>query len=350
MNRNLDWCRSWYVFYKCLLEKRRRQEAGALPVAKLLKLYRDGFFPNKQEMYLFARYDRSLYVSDQQILMTSHINGEQAEVLDDKVLFRLAMGRFVRVPNNFAFVHKGLLIPFDPGIKGSSDVKDLLVREKRLIAKPTRGLGGKGVNLLEYNGKDFLANGRKRSWSDLIEGLLTAGDLIICEYVRQGEFANLLYPHTVNTIRMLSLRDPEAKASFIAAAAFRVGCSRSLPVDNISAGGIVCGIDLDRGQLERAATGFFGNGRFQWLEEHPDTGMRLQGLILHGWEDICQKIRAAADNFPCLPYIAWDVALGEDDIIAIEANSWTDVSIFQIYRPLLLDKRIAAFFAWHHIV
>lgn len=333
-----------------MLEKRRRRESKALPFGKFLQLCRYGFFPSKDELYRFTRYDRALYVTDQQMLMTAYINGQHAIVLNDKVLFAHAVGPFVHVPKNFAFVDKRCLISLVPEIKDWSDIKALLIREKLLIVKPICGLGGKGIQLLHYDGRDFLSNGRKRPWREMINELSTAGDVIICEYIRQGEFANRLYPHTVNTIRMLSMRHPESNTSFIAAAAFRIGCSRSLPVDNLSAGGLVCDIDMASGRLGKAATGFFCYGRFHWLEMHPDTGLRMEGLVIVGWDRFCRKIEEVANQFPYLPYIAWDVALGYDEIVVIEGNAWTDVSIFQIYRPLLLNDRIGAFLKYYHII
>jgi hypothetical protein len=231
-----------------------------------------------------------------------------------------------------------------------TDVKKFLKRKKSLIAKPTRGLGGKGIVHLQFDQDGFAFNGRKKKWRQIAHRLATAGDIIVCEYVRQGSFASGLYSHTVNTIRMLSMRNPESGRAFIAAAVFRIGCSRSLPVDNISSGGIVCDIDPDRGCLGRAATGFYDQGPFRWIDKHPDTGIRMKGLNIEGWPGICSQIEVLADKFPRLPYIAWDVALGDNDIIVIEGNAWSDVSLFQIYRPLLLNDRIDAFLKHHHVL
>ena len=350
MNQALNWCRSWYVFYKCLLEKRRREEARRIALGAYLRLCLDGFFPNKWELYQFHQNRREKYVTDQQMLRTAYIDGEQTVLVNDKVIFELAMGKFVRIPHNFAFFNNGHLISLDPEINNLSDLKGLLERDKNLIAKPTYGLGGKGIIHLQHDENGFTSNGRKKNWHQIVTLLLNSGDVIVCEYVRQGVFANRLYPQTVNTIRMLSMRDPESGRAFIAAAAFRIGSLRSLPVDNISAGGIVCGIDLVEGRLGRAATGFFDQGPFRWIDKHPDTGLRLQGLTIPMWKSVCKQIEALADKFPRMPYVAWDVALGNDDIVVIEGNAWSDVSIFQINRPLLMDDRIVAFLKHHRII
>ena len=349
MSRFLDWCKSWYVFYKCLLEKRRREEARNLTLAAYLRLCRDGFFPNKCALYNFKKYPRGKYITDQQMLRTAYINGEETVVLENKVLFEFAVGRFVPVPPNYFIFDKGHFISLDPDIKDMVGVKNFLKYKKSLIVKPTYGLGGKGIIHLQYDQNGFLSNGGRTSWRQIAQSLLTSGDIIVSEYIRQGAFANWLYPHTVNTIRMLSMRNPESGRVFIAAAVFRIGCSQSLPVDNISRGGIVCDIDLDKGCLGRAATGFYDRGPFRWIDKHPDTGLQMQGLIIDGWDRICVQIEVLADKFPRLPYIAWDVALGDDDIIVIEGNGWSDVSLFQIYRPLLLDDRINAFLKQYHV-
>jgi hypothetical protein len=260
------------------------------------------------------------------------------------------MGSFVHVPKNYAFVDKGRFISLDSKIEELGDIKELIVRDKYLIAKPTNGVGGQGIELLHYNGKDFSSNGHKKDWHEISKALLMSGDVIICEYIRQNEFANYFYPHTVNTIRMLSMRDLESETAFIAAAAFRIGSSLSSPVDNLSAGGIVCDIDLVSGRLGKAAKGFYRSRSIQWVEKHPDSGARFAGHTIAGWSQICKTIQGVADKFPQLPYVAWDVAMGKDDIVVIEGNAWSDVALFQIYRPLLLDKRIESFLKQHKII
>jgi len=332
------------------LDKRRRQEARKLKAGTYLKLCRAGFFPNKNELYHFSRFEKKDYITDQQMLMTSYIDREYANVLNNKVLFELAMGPFVHVPHNFAFIHQGIFISLDSKVHEFSDIRDILLRNKYLIVKPTNGVSGQGITLLHYNGEGFLANGHQKRWSDILKNILASDDVLICEYVQQSEFGKTFFPHTVNTVRMLTMRNPESRTSFIAAAALRIGGSCSIPVDNISAGGLVCGIDLKSGCLQKAATGFFGNGTFRWIEKHPDTGLRLEGITLEGWDIMCKKIQETADKFPYLPYIAWDVAMGQNGIVVIEGNTWSDVSIFQIYRPMLLDSRVRSFLKYHRII
>jgi hypothetical protein len=79
---------------------------------------------------------------------------------------------------------------------------------------------------------------------------------------------------------MLSSRYTKSNAAFFAAAVFCIGSSRSLPVNNLSAGGFVCDIDMASGRLGKAATGFFGNGLFHWLEMHPETGFSRKVSLL----------------------------------------------------------------------
>jgi hypothetical protein len=54
---------------------------------------------------------------------------------------------------------------------------------------------------------------------------------------------------------------------------------------------------------------------------------------------------------PYLDYAAWDVCHAEDGgLIAVEGNSTSDVAVFQVHRPLLLDERAVAFYRHNHII
>ena len=342
--------RAWYTFASCLFEKRRLHEAKRLPRLKYISNTLKGFFPNKPLMYEFNKYRHSDYINDQQMLKTLCINEEHEIILKDKLLFEYCMGKFVKVPKIYALIKNNSIVPIDSNTISIYSIQDLVNQKEKIVIKPVDGLGGKGVNILQLDKNSYLLNGQEWEWDDIAKRIMNSDGIIICEHIQQNLFASSLYPHTLNTIRMLSIHDVESGEPHIAAAALRVGCSRSYPVDNLSSGGIVCDIDPAKGTLGRAATGFLGHGHFQWVQSHPDTEVRFEGLHLEGWDDICDTITSVAHKFPQLPYIAWDVALGEDGIVVIEGNSWTDVSLFQIFRPLLLNQKVASFFRYHHIV
>lgn len=111
-----------------------------MPLAIWLNLCRNGFFPNKQQLYQLDKNDRKLFMSDKQMLMSAKIDGEYSIILNDKVLFELVMQPFVSVPHNFTLIHQGRLIWLDNELGSAPSLSSLIRKRKKLIAKPTYGM------------------------------------------------------------------------------------------------------------------------------------------------------------------------------------------------------------------
>ena len=61
-------------------------------------------------------------------------------------------------------------------------------------------------------------------------------------------------------------------------------------IDNASAGGVVCGVDLRTGKVN--SKGFDKEGAL--FDCHPDTGVRFEDLSMPDWEDAMQLVKQAA--------------------------------------------------------
>jgi len=314
------------------------REVMRLPPRAWLDPRRRGFSPFH---YRFWRIDRSgpdQFLNDRQVRNTAKIDGPYGVVLDDKVLFELVMQRYVRVPRNFARLQRGRLIWLDGGTPPDRSLHSLLQERKKLVVKPVDQNGGRGVRLLEYR--------KGLSPQDLLSG---SEDVIISEHIEQGAYSSSLYPGSVNTVRMLTLRDRADQSSFVAMAVQRIGCAQSAPVDNVSRGGLSCAVDLETGQLGKVIK-YKSDDPFQFHDRHPDTGKSFEGVVVPDWRGICSKMIELADKFPMLPYVAWDVALLDDDIVVIEGNSWTGLGTLQRERPLLADPRVRRFYEAYGIL
>ena len=88
----------------------------------------------------------------------------------------------------------------------------------------------------------------------------------------QHEAVSAIYPHSVNTVRVLTCVDADRRP-VVLAALLRLGTGRR-HVDNASAGGIFVGIDLATGRLRREAKQFFQFGG----QVHA-----VPGLTSHWW-------------------------------------------------------------------
>ena len=343
-------CRNWLLFLKWHISRNRLRPLKSLPLRTSIALFRKGFFPGRYSLYHLDKNDWKSFMNDRQMLASSTIDGEYGIILTDKLLFELVMRKFTCVPQNFILIRNGKQVWLDDTPERDRDLFQLVRQQKKVVLKPVNAQGGKGVRVLEFQDGCYLQNGQPINKEALKKTFLKSADIIVSEYVRQGAFANKLYPETVNTIRVLTMLEPESQRPFIGAAALRIGCARSVPVDNVSSGGMSCNIELKTGRLGKAVFGSHKGNHFRYLDRHPETKVILEDQIIPDWNRICEEVLALAAKFPILPYIAWDVAIRDGGITIIEGNTWSDVYIFQTDRPLLADPRVRRFFKHHNIL
>jgi hypothetical protein len=340
----------WFARSFFSIRMRRSPNRKAASLLRQLSLGLRGFYPERHAFYELDKNDRRLYVSDLQMARSSFINRQYRPMLDNKVLFEVIVGRYAEVPASLVLVRNGQ--PFWLGAlpEESRTLPELIRKQRAVMAKPVIGNGGRGVQLLEFKDGGFQRNGVQIDESKLSWSLLGACDTLVSVYVRQGSFANGLYPKSVNTIRVLTMLDPDTQSPFIADAVIRVGCNKSAPVDNVSSGGFVCNIEPDSGRLSNAVAGFYLDGPVRRIECHPDTGMVFADQVIPDWESIREQVVILAAKFPMLPYIAWDLAILDEGISIIEANSWSELGSIQMGKPLLADPRVRKFFEHHKVL
>ena len=303
-----------------------------------------GFMLNKADLYPFTKFDWRLFLSDRQVLRTSLINGDFNQFLEDKLLFDEAIKDRAPVPKVFGYKDNANLHWYD----GSpQDLEELIRTEKKIIVKPIDGNGGKGIYTLESREDSLLKNERPTTMAEIESEVMQSGKVMFCKYLEQGAFANSLYSRTVNTVRMLTMLDPDDGEAFIASACLRVGRLKSFPVDNISSGGLFCTINKETGRLGKATT---FRSPIRWFDKHPNTGVVFQEQCIPQWDKVCREVLELAATFPDMPHIAWDIALLDDEISIIEANGWSHGALFQVETPLLMDPKVLNFYQHHGVI
>ena len=122
----------------------------------------------------------------------------------------------------------------------------------------------------------------------------------------------------------------ETKAQFIGAVQ-RVGCNASIPVDNLSRGGMAISINSDTGELgygriERGESEIVGRP----LSEHPDTQSKFYGRKVPNWDKIVAELLELTNKLPYLNFVAWDILLTDEGMCVIEGNASSGVGLFQM--------------------
>lgn len=192
----------------------------------------------------------------------------------------------------------------------------------RVISKPTAACCGQGIEILCKADFPDLRN--------MYDHLISTQSGLIEEVIVQHPDISAIYPHSVNTYRIVTvLHNGQANVVY---AFIRIGNGGRF-VDNINAGGMAAPIDLDTGIIRYAAFDKDSN----YYDVHPYTGHPIVGSQLPYWKESLEMCLAAAHVTPELGYIGWDIAVTRDGPQLIEGNEFPGHDILQM-PPHVPDK------------
>ncbi len=210
------------------------------------------------------------------------------DTLQPKVIARKVGGSFEDAHYNFISI---------------DEVVMLCEEYEKVIIKISLGSsGGHGIQFWQ-----------KSSNLPLKEILVSAGPIVIQEVINQHEQLSRLHPDSINTIRIMTLTEEDRVLPLSSIVRMGVGQSK---VDNVSSGGIACGINPD-GSLKHFA--YDGLGRR--YDRHPQ-GARFEESCIpnyHKCIEICKRLAPRIVRFSRL--VSWDFAIDmEGNPVLIEAN------------------------------
>lgn len=137
---------------------------------------------------------------------------------------------------------------------------------------------------------------------------------LIESYLEQHPAYAVFNPSSVNTLRIWVKRAGQRTDACLAY--LRIGRA-GMRVDNNAAGGIVVPVDLDTGRLSE---GLDGRPERVVFDVHPDTGVRLAGVVLPLFHEATRLAEKALTVFPRLTFAGMDVAVTPDGPAIIECN------------------------------
>lgn len=324
-------------------------------VRQRLKAWRAGFSGTTWLLYDLDNNSPSDYVPDSKATAMANLDGPAARsVLRNKLLFERMVGRLVRVPKTYAVVERGTVTSLDADWEvgdPSGIVAKVMQTGTPLILKPMDSSEGRGVHSLELAPDGLALDKRPVTEAQALSALSSAPSVLVCERVTQGGFSGRAFPQAVNTIRVVTMVDPQTGAPFIVSAVHRFGTSKSAPTDNVSRGGIRSFVDVETGTLSPAGASWAldATGRRLSFDVHPDSGEPLSGVVLEGWEDVKPLLLGLVRQLPFLIYVGWDVAITENGIVLIEGNHSPNLTQ-QAAGPYLKDERVRRFLRHHRVI
>ncbi len=314
-------------------------DSFSYPLSYRLWLYRNGFLSESGVLFGLTESNVESYLSSIDMYLRTHeLNGRASVATEDKQLFQQLIGTHYAeyLPTVYGRIDGGDFVRSTESADSTGrSLEELVAAEGKLVLKPIRGGGGDDVYVVDD--------------SAALSQIPMHNRYVVTEFIRQHEYAATIFPDSVNTVRLLTMIDPETNEAFIPAAVHRFGTVESGPVDNWSAGGMTAGIDRETGVLGRAVT-YPGTRDRLWHDAHPDTGEPIAGVEIPGWKRVREVVREIATTYgDTLKYVGWDVVVTADErpFVIIEGNSAPGVTTIQPHVPLLADPRVKRFFRHH---
>ena len=143
------------------------------------------------------------------------------------------------------------------------------------------------------------------------------------EVITQHPAVAAIYPGSINTVRMVTIRGKSGKV-YLVTAMFRIGNGKF--VDNFNSGGMVAPMDPVTGTvIDRAL-----DKQKNLYENHPATGTPIKGFTFPHWDRAVELVTQAAQVIPEVGYVGWDVCFTPDGPCLVEGNQFPGHDIYQL--------------------
>lgn len=194
--------------------------------------------------------------------------------------------------------------------------------QEYIFAKINHGDCGRGVERLRV--ADFAS-------PDSMLAYIREHKLVVLEHqlIQHPDMARL-HPNSVNTMRIVT--DNVNGNVTIAYIIVKMGTGGSV-CDNSGQGGILARVDVDTGRISTPATDDY----FHVYDTHPDTGIPLVGYQLPMVPEAIAMAKEAAQVFPQVGHVGWDMAVTPDGPAIIEGNNFPGTDLCQL-APLWPEK------------
>ena len=258
------------------------------------------------EMYDLTDEQRDTYLTRgrNNALVVKYNDKQYFDELGDKIKFNTRFD---------AFLHRDW-VPVTG--ENKEQVLEFLSRHRTFMAKPSTGSCGWGIERL--NAADF-AN-TEALYAHLAE---KAPSLELEELIEQHPDVAAIYPGSVNTVRMVTIRGKNGKV-YLVTAMFRIGNGKF--VDNFNSGGMVAPMDPETGTvIDRAL-----DKQKNLYENHPATGTPIKGFTFPDWDKARTMVEEAAQILPQMGYVGWDVCFTPDGPCLVEGNQFPGHDIYQL--------------------
>ncbi len=255
-------------------------------------------------------------------------------LLRDKFVFEAFCKRLViNTPTNIGFIYDNelFLLKENKFIK----INEITNYEFDAFCKREVSYGGgfpTNILKLQISENKIFVNKKEIIFNSLIK-LLGNDRWIIQERIKDQhpEYAKF-HSQSVNTIRIVTIKNNssiDVLCSF-----FRIGVNGK-HTDNWSSGGMVIGVDINTGKLEK--WGLFNPTIGIKSNIHPDSKICFEDVRLYLWDEMVEYVKKVHKLFYGIHSIGWDIAITSNGIMLVEGNDNWDTIDAQFYAGAKMD-------------
>ena len=259
------------------------------------------------EMYKLSR-------SKRKNVVTAGINNVYVKKLNPKKYWDLVDNKYLFNERFKNYLGRSFMKLTDNNF---DEFKDFVKDKDYVMVKPIADTWGHGIEKVKID-----KNNLKRIYNMLLKNK----QLLIEEVAIQHKDISKLHAESINTIRLVTLRNKYGVVSIIGAI-IRMGTGHNV-VDNFHNGGIYCPIDIETGKINGPATGKTN----EIFDYHPTTNVKFVGYQLPNWDKVIQRSIEAANLVPELGYIGWDIYITDNDAAFIEGNQYPGHVLYKLMK------------------
>ena len=292
-------------------------------------------------MYLNSFNDDILDYIPPRILQSYRDKVNPREVIDkveNKIIFSkiMAAKKLPALSNLFIISRDREIRDMEAKLVEFDDFIEFLISSgnREIFVKPVTGIAGREAYKVILHHGSMMFNSEniigKDSFYNRLFNQSKYKEFIVQKMFRQHALLDQINHASVNTIRIHTFVD---KGHVLCNAAYLKASTGGECVDNWSKGGIEVRVDLESGILcangripSRSKNSLYG---VRSIQEHPVSGFRFQGTAIPFWDGVKKLVCSAALVLLPLRWLGWDVAIGKDGPVLVEANHNHDVFFMQ---------------------
>lgn len=247
-------------------------------------------------------------------------------ILRDKLFFGIfAKSVGIDSGQNIALINHGRIFDLDSKEYIPGDVF-WERHEGDYFIKQIDGECGDGIFHVKIYDGSIIYKNNNYGWIEF-SNFLGQGRFIVQKTIVQHPVMSSLHPQSINTLRLVTIRNPSTGKIELFPSILRIGTGES-NVDNTSQGGIAVGFDLTSGKLKKY--GFYKPEFGGRVEEHPDSHIKFSDFTIPYVNEAEEQATLLHTFLSDVHSIGWDIAIGENGPIFVEGNDNWEINGPQI--------------------